>query len=84
MGFEQFKVDVEDVLQEHKKQQKVFVHVHYLLNVPLTAWHRLSQQEREKKVSKLDQSGMTEEELLQAQEALFAASREQYQNQAQP
>ncbi|VDC06890.1 unnamed protein product [Peniophora sp. CBMAI 1063] len=63
LGFEQFKVDVEDVLQEHKKQQK---------------------QEREKKVSKLDQSGMTEEELLQAQEALFAASRERFQNQAQP
>ena len=37
-------------------------------------------QEREKKVSKLEQSGMTEEELLKAQEELFAQSRAKFQS----
>jgi len=49
---------VEDVLKEHKQQQK----------------------DREKKVSKFEQSGMTTEELLAAQEELFAASRAKFQS----
>jgi len=56
MGFESFVPDVEDVLKDHKQQQK----------------------DREKKVSKLDQSGMTQEELEAAQEALFAQSRARF------
>ncbi|KAI0035583.1 histone-fold-containing protein [Vararia minispora EC-137] len=39
--------------------------------------------EREKKVSKFEQSGLTEEELLEQQQALFAASREKFQSQQQ-
>lgn len=37
-------------------------------------------QDREKKVSKLEQSGLTEEELLRQQEELFAASRAKFQS----
>jgi len=53
LGFDSFTTEVEDVLKDHKQQQK----------------------DREKKVSKLEQSGMTEEELLEAQQKLFAQSR---------
>ncbi|EIN10679.1 histone-fold-containing protein [Punctularia strigosozonata HHB-11173 SS5] len=46
--------------------------------------HKKQQKDREKKTSKLDRSGKTEEELLAEQEALFAASRANYQaNQVQ-
>jgi down-regulator of transcription 1 len=37
-------------------------------------------QDREKKVSKFEQSGLTEEELLAKQEELFAASRAKFQS----
>ncbi|KAJ3485040.1 hypothetical protein NLI96_g5239 [Meripilus lineatus] len=42
--------------------------------------HKQQLKEREKKVSKLEQSGMTEEELLKAQEELFAQSRAKFQS----
>ncbi|TRM68350.1 histone-fold-containing protein [Schizophyllum amplum] len=42
--------------------------------------HKQAQKEREKKVSKFENSGMTEEELLAAQEELFAASRAKFQS----
>ncbi|KAK7061557.1 negative cofactor 2 complex subunit beta [Favolaschia claudopus] len=58
LGFDSFTTEVEDVLKEHKQQQK----------------------DREKKVSKFEQSGMTPEELLAAQEQLFAASRAKFQS----
>jgi len=58
LGFDAFTHEVEDVLKDHKQQQK----------------------DREKKVSKFEQSGMTEEELLAKQEELFAASRAKYQS----
>ncbi|TEB35436.1 histone-fold-containing protein [Coprinellus micaceus] len=58
LGFDAFTSDVEDVLKDHKAQQK----------------------DRDKKVSKLEQSGLTEEELLAKQEELFAASRAKFQN----
>lgn len=58
LGFESFTTEVEDVLKDHKQQQK----------------------DREKKVSKFEQSGMTEEELLAKQEELFAASRAKFQS----
>ncbi|KAI4519134.1 histone-fold-containing protein [Schizophyllum commune] len=45
--------------------------------------HKQAQKEREKKVSKFENSGMTEEELLAAQEELFAASRAKFQSTAQ-
>jgi len=56
LGFEDYVAEVEDVLKDHKKQQK----------------------DREKKVSKFEQSGLTEEELQAQQEALFAASRARF------
>ncbi|KAI0786327.1 histone-fold-containing protein [Abortiporus biennis] len=58
LGFETFTAEVEDVLKDHKQQQK----------------------EREKKVSKFESSGLTEEELLRQQEELFAASRAKFQS----
>ncbi|KAI0721828.1 histone-fold-containing protein [Polyporus arcularius HHB13444] len=45
--------------------------------------HKQQQKDREKKVSKLEQSGLTEEELLAQQEALFAQSREKFRTAAQ-
>ncbi|KAF7800010.1 hypothetical protein EIP86_011253 [Pleurotus ostreatoroseus] len=59
LGFNTFTDEVEDVLKDHKQQQK----------------------DREKKVSKFEQSGLTEEELLRQQEELFAASRAKFQSQ---
>ncbi|TFL00054.1 histone-fold-containing protein [Pterulicium gracile] len=59
LGFDTFQNEVEDVLKDHKQQQK----------------------DKEKKVSKFEQSGKTEEELLAEQEALFAASAARMQQQ---
>jgi len=56
LGFESFTEEVEDVLKDHKIQQK----------------------EREKKVSKFDKTGLTDEQLLAKQEELFAASRARF------
>uniref|UniRef100_A0A8H7XWW8 Transcription factor CBF/NF-Y/archaeal histone domain-containing protein n=1 Tax=Psilocybe cubensis TaxID=181762 RepID=A0A8H7XWW8_PSICU len=42
--------------------------------------HKQQQKDREKKVSKFEKSGMTEEELAAAQEELFAQSRARYNN----
>lgn len=42
--------------------------------------HKQLQKDREKKVSKFEQSGLTEEELLAQQEALFAQSRARFQS----
>ncbi|OBZ76789.1 Negative cofactor 2 complex subunit beta [Grifola frondosa] len=42
--------------------------------------HKQQQKDREKKVSKLESSGLTEEQLLQKQEELFAASRARFQS----
>jgi len=60
LGFESFLTDVEEVLKDHKIQQK----------------------EREKKTSKFDKMGMSEEELLRKQEELFAASKARYEQQS--
>jgi len=46
--------------------------------------HKQLQKDREKKTSKLEQSGLSEEELLRQQEELFAQSRAKYQSTAQP
>ncbi|KAF9485381.1 histone-fold-containing protein [Pholiota conissans] len=42
--------------------------------------HKQQQKDREKKVNKFEQSGLTEEELLAKQEELFAASRAKFQS----
>jgi hypothetical protein len=79
LGFEQYITEVDGVLKDHKQAQKVGVPsilAALLLTSPL--------QDREKKVSKWEQSGKTEEELLAEQEKLFAASRMRYEASAQP
>ncbi|KAG8928528.1 negative cofactor 2 transcription regulator complex subunit ncb2 [Tulasnella sp. 419] len=53
LGFESYIEEVQEVLKDHKQQQR----------------------DREKKVSKFEQSGLTEEELAAQQEALFAQAR---------
>lgn len=75
LGFDSFTAEVEDVLKDHKQQQKV----HESLHFPLTLIDHLLQ-DREKKVSKFEQSGLTEEQLLAQQEQLFAASRAKFQS----
>nr|GAT53970.1 TATA binding protein-associated phosphoprotein [Mycena chlorophos] len=60
LGFDSFTREVEDVLKEHKQQQK----------------------DREKKVSKLEQSDLTPEQLQAMQEELFAQSRAKFQSNA--
>jgi down-regulator of transcription 1 len=74
LGFDTFTTEVEDVLKDHKQQVKV-CSVRGLLAV----LNHLAQ-DREKKVSKFEQSGLTEEELLAKQEELFAASRAKFQS----
>ncbi|KAI0092829.1 histone-fold-containing protein [Irpex rosettiformis] len=61
LGFENFTEEIQDVLKDHKQQQK----------------------DRERKISKFEKSGLTEEELLRQQEELFAASRAKFQNNQQ-
>lgn len=61
LGFEDYVEEVDDVFQEHKKQQK----------------------DRDKKSTRLENSGISEEELLRQQEALFAQSRIKFEAQQQ-
>lgn len=56
LGFQDFIDKVQDVLSEHKIQQK----------------------DRERKMSRMEQSGLTEEELQRQQELLFAASKARF------
>ena len=52
LGFESFIGDIEEVLKEHKTQQK----------------------DRERKMTRMEDSGLSAEELQRQQELLFAAS----------
>ncbi|KAG8938946.1 negative cofactor 2 transcription regulator complex subunit ncb2 [Tulasnella sp. 408] len=61
LGFEGYVEEVEEVLKDHKQQVKV--------PTPIL------KSDREKKVSKFEQSGFSQEELLAQQEALFAEAR---------
>jgi hypothetical protein len=45
---------------------------------PTEVFFLSKQQERQKKASKFEQSGLTQEQLLEQQELLFAASRARY------
>ncbi|PWN87539.1 histone-fold-containing protein [Acaromyces ingoldii] len=56
LGFEKYTTEVEEVLKEHKTQQK----------------------DREKKTSRMQDSGLSAEELQRQQEMLFAASRARF------
>ena len=96
LGFENFTEEIQDVLKDPKQQQKVsliaqstsFPHIPISTTkhicVPIE--HILTlylPQDRERKVSKFEKSGLTEEELLRQQEELFAASRAKFQNNQQ-
>ena len=61
------------MLKDHKQQQKVCLSG--AISGCTNGLTGMRAQDREKKVSKLEQSGMTEEELLEAQQKLFAQSR---------
>mgnify|MGYP002715311306 CR=1 FL=1 len=56
LGFGKYTGEVQDVLNDHRQQQK----------------------ERERKASRFEMSGMTEEELQRQQEELFAASKARF------
>ncbi|KAI6164914.1 TATA binding protein-associated phosphoprotein [Pisolithus thermaeus] len=77
LGFDSFTTEVEDVLKDHKQQQKVLV-FSYLYAI-FNHWALL--QDREKKADKIRDSGLTPEELQAKQEELFALSRAKF---AQP
>ncbi|OZJ03312.1 hypothetical protein BZG36_02262 [Bifiguratus adelaidae] len=62
LGFESYVEEVQEVLNDHKEQQK---------------------QDRDRKSTRLENSGMSEEELLKAQQMLFEQSRLKYQEQQQ-
>ena len=69
------------MLKDHKKQVKVRLKLNripFWLNSTCSC-----SQDREKKVSKFEQSGLTEEELLRKQEELFAASRKRFEQNQQ-
>jgi hypothetical protein len=62
-----------DVAQDYKKQQQV-CSLHQGFMRPCTN----VQQNREKKQTKIEQSGMTEEELIRAQEELFKSATNKF------
>ena len=74
LGFQDYIPDVLEVASEHKEQQKVSGESCSIVHgIELTEW-----QTREKKQSKLEQSGLSEAELLRQQEELFAGARVKY------
>lgn len=77
LGFETFIGDIEEVLKEHNTQVKVGTFSRTKLCqciVPLT----YTEQDRERKMSRMEHSGYSAEELQRQQELLFAASRARY------
>ena len=83
LGFESFTEEVEDVLKDHKQQQKVCIFLVFAISIDAMRCDDALTQDREKKVSKLEQSGKTEEELWEEQQKLFAESRAKYESQQQ-
>jgi len=55
----------------------------FLVSILMWCDPRYFTQDREKKVSKFEQSGKTEEELWEEQQRLFAESRAKYESQQQ-
>ena len=62
-----------DVAQDYKKQQQVCALPNFCLRENTDA-----PQNREKKQTKIEQSGMTEEELIKAQEELFKSATNKF------
>lgn len=80
LGFETFVDQVQDVFSEHKELAKVCQLGNARLERGSTTEDctSLPQGERQMKKQKQSGSGMTQEELLKAQEELFAASRAKF------
>jgi down-regulator of transcription 1 len=79
LGFKDYVKDILDVAQDHKKLQAVSAHQSTRSSVP-TLMPR-PRQHREKKQSKIQQSGLSEEELARQQEELFRSATDKF-NQA--
>jgi hypothetical protein len=76
LGFGDYIPDVLAVADEHKEQLKVCLSGFTGLDrLKLTS---LFYQSREKKQSKMEQSGLSEEELLRQQQELFRSATEKY------
>ncbi|KAJ2964304.1 hypothetical protein NQZ79_g831 [Umbelopsis isabellina] len=85
LGFEDYVEEVDEVYKEHKKQQKVG----YILS-NIIQRHRIRsddilflRQDRDKRSTRLENSGISEEELLRQQELLFEKSRLKFEAQNQ-
>lgn len=78
LGFGDYIPEVLAVAEEHREQLKVCVIPikSSLCMVPVS--HIVLQQSREKKQSKMEQSGLSEEELLRQQQELFRSATEKY------
>lgn len=74
LGFNEYVPDLLEVAQSFKNQQAVS---RMRMNDMQKA-DCVCQQSREKKQSKMEQSGMSEEELLRQQEALFRSATEKF------
>lgn len=79
LGFEEYVDRIMEVAQEHKEHQKVGVY-----DVGGDGRVLTVTQSREKKQTKLEQSGLSQEELLRQQEELFGSARAKFNQQGQP
>ena len=77
LGFPEYVEEVVSVAEEHKEQLKVHLHG-YLVKMWREVLILFGIQTREKKTSKMDQSGLTQEELLQQQQELFRSATDKY------
>ena len=73
LGFGDYVPAILEVAQDYKKQQQVC-----LPALVMAACPAYTQQNREKKQTKIEQSGMTEEELIRAQEELFKSATNKF------
>lgn len=73
LDFGEYVPAILEVAQDYKKQQQVCAYTH-----PRTHSSPNAQQNREKKQTKIEQSGMTEEELIRAQEELFRSATDKF------
>ena len=79
LGFGDYIPDVLAVAEDHKEQLKVCLFDGSGLHLwELDLLTRFCHQSREKKQSKMEQSGLSEEELLRQQQELFRSATEKY------
>jgi histone H3/H4 len=73
LDFGEYVPAILEVAQDYKKQQQVRVKVLNTASIDTN-----TSQNREKKQTKIEQSGMTEEELIRAQEELFRSATDKF------